>query len=517
MFDSDDVRPGSYGITRGSASKPLWDDMVPKEIRDAFAEPLQAVAGLRVSPGDRKAALTLFWRIHSIQKNATSEKAIIDELISLESGLFPDYTPDIQEYPTTLFVYLHVGSSAASALIARDKAFTEQSVELLDKLANVWSRHESCMKQQGTKLIIQDPYDRSLVGLAGILFIWCFLLQFGQQKHEDALLSFHRGLEFMSWARLTMQRGYQDETTSEIVHCGSDVGIKVDAQTTVDAFERLCENPASVRDWSALREVFSDIPSLWDDVEEDGYVLMFRGRDYDWIPFWSYAEGLCTSKLSPTEYEKLREKDLEKESERRLKTYFFADCWPGLPEEARLELIMADRLWMSHEKVNLSAIFEHLRLATEHLLRPLIWDRFYDWQRDPGNDTIQLKQLREVRENVVSLRRELEQSHYEPSIREFSRAMRFPSFKRFLDSIELADDDRMWLQNPALLKDLNDLADSAVPRRHPQNDPPVGDRNKVAPFYNRYIGIGCPGILPRLARIVSDLSRGEGRRRTALV
>ena len=484
--------------------RPLWEELVPEGVRSQFSEPQRALSHLESHPEDDDATIGLFWRLHTLPKGSDIDQSVPNGLEILLADPQYDFGPltetDVEVTFPKLVFYTHILGSLATLMSRKEAGFSERFIELIERITCIWQAVRIWLKKLDKRLSPKYLGNRSFLGIAGIAYIQAFRIAVKRGQYEHALLSMNSGLELMEEAQLMLYRNVKGEGQS------SDVGFPIAEedmeQEIVDAFEALYDTPSTVSSWSTVAECCNDINWNYDRAggDRDCYVT-WKGEKHQWVLFWPLAYGLCRSRLSQTDYEKLVESNSRREAERRLENYFFLDSWGSLPGLVRAELVMADRLWMSQEDVNYSAIIEHLRLATEYLLRPVTWDRFDEWEQRlmSGKDG----QVGEV----CRVRHDLEQLGHTPSIRDYRRLQKSPSFRRFLVSIGLQRES--WLIGEVFLNDLEELANTAVPRRHPDEHTTVGRRSQVAPFYSRFVGIGCWGYLPRLSRVVNYLDKGS--------
>ena len=104
--------------------------------------------------------------------------------------------------------------------------------------------------------------------------------------------------------------------------------------------------------WEISEEhVFAEVPGwpggfpagdYWGISEEkmDKYTMRDeQSNTITWFGFWQIAQGWASAQLSPSAYTKMRDNDMKKAAESRLRSYFFSGIWSSLPVRARDRLI----------------------------------------------------------------------------------------------------------------------------------------------------------------------------------
>ena len=92
-----------------------------------------------------------------------------------------------------------------------------------------------------------------------------------------------------------------------------------------------------------------------------------------WSEFWHSARAWASAQLSPSEYRRMLDDNERTAAERRLKNYFSGSDWEFLSGRAQRRLINADNLLNSTQRVALEALVNDLRIATEELCYPVVW------------------------------------------------------------------------------------------------------------------------------------------------
>ena len=221
----------------------------------------------------------------------------------------------------------------------------------------------------------------------------------------------------------------------------------------------------------------------------DGYLVT-------WAEYWQRAHEWTTAQLSPSEYRKMRDADEKDAAERRLKNYFFGDCWPTLPSRAQASLKSADQTWNSKEGGRRESILNELLRATEEMCYDFIWKP--------------LANSRESSLEFLKFEARAIDRHSTPSARDYIRLCKQASFQDHLRLKNLPSKDIQFLgvELPNLLEQ---LIDRRNPAEHETGSTTA--REVIEDCYRRFLGIGSDGVLPELARIGRKLrgSRRGGR------
>lgn len=458
-----------------------WEAMVPERIRQQYSGLEEALCALEANADSEEAAVALFWRVYTFPKELAPSQDVIERVASLEEKRRPQMGPDVEQPWQRVFVYLHVAGCLAVALERKEPVYSERYIENLEGMERWW---DWGVHKKVWSFDEDDAFGRSLHALVGQAAIRLFKVRHGEGKQEEALLDLAVGLSMLK------QSGFQGE-------------LELDGQTAVDAFEKLYDNPNKVS-WQKMAEWCRSIGNSQAFTDN---MVNWKGETMQGYDFWIYVEGICKGRLSRTEYIKLRDSDKKRESEQRLRGYFFQDSWEGIPEPLQGDLIVIDKLWLSEEKVNLGSIVENLKLVAEQLLRPLLWERFLPW-RDSAAKRGELKEIQ--KEILFDTKRVwLEKKCREPSLFHFLEVLRLSSFREFVASHKsLTKEDREFMLS-SLGKPLSKLNKIRTPRAHPHS-PRDWRREDLAPLLKDFLGIDCPGILPGLARIAKHIhSPGE--------
>ena len=211
------------------------------------------------------------------------------------------------------------------------------------------------------------------------------------------------------------------------------------------------------------------------------------GIEVTWGQFWYAAEAWVDTQLSPNEYMELQKQGQMRESEERLKNYFFGRTWNDLPESAQRRLVNADRTWCSKEFVAIESVLNELQRATQVACHEFVWQPL-ESNSSGGEEWLEF----------LKLKRELEDMGIEPGVPHYIRVCRSRYFETLLKHRKLNGRDTRFLTKglPYEMRRLVDARNSAEHEHRVQ-----WRRSDVAPYFRAFLGIGEPGVLPELARI----------------
>ena len=217
-----------------------------------------------------------------------------------------------------------------------------------------------------------------------------------------------------------------------------------------------------------------------------------------WGEFWESARMWASIQLSPSEYRKMREEDEKFAAEDRLESYFFRDAWDTLPEQAKERLITADVNWNSKQRMSREAILNDLLRATEAMCSRFIWQPLANSKNNSREFLHFLRRDSEIAENP---------RRSQPEVRDFIWACEQLFFLEFIEQQNLAADVVFLTEDlPSAMRQLADERGSA------EHDTGNSTAVKVIEStYQLFLGIGRPGILPKFARIGSNMQPRRSR------
>ena len=210
-----------------------------------------------------------------------------------------------------------------------------------------------------------------------------------------------------------------------------------------------------------------------------------------WFGFWQIAQGWASAQLSPGAYMKMRENDMKKEAENRLRSYFFRGIWTSLPVRARDRLVQADKTWNSREYVSGETILSDLLTATEELCERFLY--------------LQVKNEESVQAEVRELEDRVARRGYSSlGVNEHISICNIRGLPTSLKMLGLTESEIKFItrelpSSMTRLKGGRNQAEHNVGSSVP--------REKVNQEFRRFLGIGERGMLRELARIGAKLER----------
>lgn len=489
------------------ASHDHWGKMVPEPIRTRFATLTDSVSYLEEHPESQEAVLSLWWKVYDL-----SEKELLSSLEMLErevtpcvDGLERKLNQDLHDQlkrgggnVSRFFVYLHLAASLLAMLETRGERDSERYVEILNEVIGFWNAFRSQLPQPpqvleitGEDLVTQleqilgterywppvdDPFSRSFYSVAAILRVKLFELRDAEGKWQEALSQLKDAIELSERAK---------------TYYGT---FDFEPGAPVRVFEKLWDNQKSVETWRELVDFCRAISCL-DNVADAE--LEWKGEVMQGLSFWTYAAGLCEAQFTPTDlikYKALEDKDNAK---KRLKHYFFSDCWENLPEEIREQLSNIDHIWLDENRKDFGDILENLKIMAEELLQGFLWDPFVQWRSSRQVNVTAASLKRET--HFDDLLKELGEKDHKPGLSHLRGMLELPTFRRFVERSPLSEENRRFILDSIgkFLAELNLLRNKRAHRK-PYH---LSLREEVAPLLNMFFGVGQPGVLPTLARI----------------
>ena len=258
-------------------------------------------------------------------------------------------------------------------------------------------------------------------------------------------------------------------------------------------FTSLRHSPPDDLDWKQVSQDCAGLAYLpqleWEvfsGVENQETIEDHEGFDVSWSEFWIQAQAWASAQLSPSEYRKMRDQDEKDSAENRLRNYFFGSSWPSLPKRAQEALITADSNWNSPQRIRQGSILNELLRASEEMCDQFIWQPLIC----EGTTSL----------DILAIEAKVAESRHRSSlgVREHIEICKLKSLPRVLEDRKLSAYDIKFLTKN-LPTALRQLADARNTSEHE-----IGasvSRDTLASFFNSFLGIGQPGILPELARI----------------
>jgi len=209
--------------------------------------------------------------------------------------------------------------------------------------------------------------------------------------------------------------------------------------------------------------------------------------------YWQYALGWVEGQLRPAELRDLLHRRDDEAAERRLRAYFFGDePWAKLPERAKRSLVSADRDWLSGTGVRTESILNELKIAAEEMLLHGLWRPLEQWIEHSGGECGGSGEF-------LTLERELSAKHWLPDMSHFEKVCKMPIVRAFLQNKGIASDELDWFAQ-GLPVSLSTLRQVRARAEHASSN--RWTRKGIHQYVTEFLGIGQPGVLPQLAKIL---------------
>ena len=442
-------------------------------------------------------------------------------------------TGDVQ----ALYVSAHLESARLIRLL-NWHGVSDESKSALKVAAETQSR---CEKALGDYQNAPWPaiYSPSLKALSSFFDASRFHIQKSEGDYEEALASVAKAVEMFQETRiLLLPHRYKWASTYEEVwpytiiqrlHQSASWMDLLDAQAVADCFEAVrsggrikdrqrfastCQrllNFSTETPWlkpkqelgvsdvlqSYMQQPNSSQPIDWQSPWQTP-IQVRELRDGDgkyWEPtlFWQRANWWAESQLDPSELRQWHIEQEDQAAERRLGAYFLDDrSWESLSERARSSLVNADRDWFSRANARSEALLNELKIATEEILLHGLWEPLDRWITGPGRE-------RKDREIFLNLKAGLHKNDLTPDLSHYERICGTTVTRAFLKKKGVPEIERRWVaeQLPKRLKKLR------YARRRAEHETTNRlARSQLKDFVDEFLGIGQPGIIPRLTKVL---------------
>ena len=418
---------------------------------------------------------------------------VLDGLEKLEMGMRVPYQPDGEEPLLDLMAYVHVAACRA-LLLKRRQGYSDDVRWIFGETDRVITRFERAVRTTCYEYVPSSDYERSFAAVVGLVQIEVARLRAIDCKYQEALGCFAAGLSYLS-------RGVVPTSEDLATYRGYIPKIDVDPQEVADVFENLRYSTTGI-DWWGISFECEVIEAEWEACLRDPFdaVRDSEKREWYWNAFWHSARGWAAARLQPSEFLEQMKRTEDEQARQRLTTYFFeATQWAALPERAQRSLIEAEKAWFSSRLGRVERVANDLRIATEEVLCRLLWEPLCKWT-DSSSLTLTLLDFENIRKKVS-------ESGKAPTLAVFHRdVLRTQALRQLLVSKSFSKEDQDFL-----LKELsNHLRE--LNRRRSRAEHEIGrkwDRAEVAPLFRTFMGIGCVGILPKLAGMLADAAKRE--------
>ena len=429
---------------------------------------------------------------------------IVDRLDVLSEMKRVPYIPDQKDDPVRLYLYIHIEASRLARLLKLE-GYSEKTREVLDNAINAFNR---CNNATGTcsNAPWAEEYSISLQALGAFLHITKFSIQKSDGDYEYALKSLALCFTLNLMASLLFPEGRTLHSNPfsmmSVLQKASDTWESVpwmkalDPQGPVDCFEAIRAG-SSIKDFKNLAGICSLIITIanswWPSEEQASEVKDAKGESWNYIDYWQHALGWVEAQLQPSELRELLSEREDQAAEQRLRVYFFGDeLWAKLPERARSSLISADRDWFGGALARTEAVLNELKIATEELMLNGLWKPFEQWFGVRDNK-------RRDMQDFLKLKVELAEKRRLPTILDLERICRMSVTGFFLVEKGVSLKERQWF-----IKELPRSLYHLRKARNRAEHESIGNwaHQELTGFVAEFIGIGRPGVLPQLAKVL---------------
>ena len=453
-----------------------------------------------------RAACCLFWHVF-----LRPDRYSAQQLEDLRNDWRYQYNPDEKPDWTRAYVNVHLAAALALHLHHAEDGYSEAMLGAVDDVAQLASLLVTADSLTEPGVYYQDDpeYYNGTVPLRKSLPIVCslgwsikFYVASAAGETEQAFESVIRAFECADiGTRVNM---FFAEPIAAIEQVNASVGLVgtwLRCQEVAGVFDQIHNAVEPKVNWEELANRCEDMKYYYDQAAEwadenrflvDKYVKSEIGKiktesGSEWTPyyplgeFWTFARGLCVTRLSPDAYRKVQDNDRRHEAKDRLSKYFFKDVWEDIPRDAQDALIAADRTYWAEEGRK-GDILENLRLAMEPVIEQRLAGPFRAWRskRAEGGAGDARTGNRETFLRISMLLHELWDN----------RAL----FENFAKDVFLEVPLAFWDDLRDALYDLRDLRGATA---HPEGGN-VATAHEITERYGRFIGIDQRGFLPYL-------------------
>lgn len=350
-----------------------------------------------------RASCCLFWHHFYNPELYSSE-----QLQKLRAVWKYRYAPDESLDWTRAFINIHIDGALALHLKRTEDGYSEDLQGLIEEITRLASLlyTNNYLWEPGVYFQSAPSYFEETVPLKKSLSIVCsfawsfrFFIKKAAGQDEEAFDCVNKAFECAD--PLINTRRFASRSKSKIEEVNASAGLVtfwLRCQEVVQVFDGIYKSNEPKVDWTQLAEQCEEIRFSYEQggkwAEENRFLIDKSVRSEtgkiptesgsDWSPsypvseFWTYARGLCITRLSPDAYRKLRDQDERHTAEKRLKRYFFSDHWEDLSTASRDALIAADRAFWSDEGRK-GDVLENIRLAIEPIIEECLVIPFRDW------------------------------------------------------------------------------------------------------------------------------------------
>ena len=369
----------------------------------------------------------------------------VDSLAYLEKERQVLNEPD--EYkPTDALAYTYYAAAYGLILFKQENSYSEESIRAFQESFRAYFSVYKSIGEGQDLPSLEDWYPLLDTEVQVPVGLHLFKIRVLQRDWQDALQMYAHTMACFSYAAITAIE-IDSTTPAGVFWDSAEEGLHKEAQTVFDHIRELPQPPGDEL-WTEITRnvdlIIKAIKRYWGD------------DDAQLLSYWSGALWwLRGAKLEPDVLQRSLHKEADERAQQHLTRYFFnKDQWGALSQRARQALVDADRLWFAHRLGASDAPLIHIQMATEDIVRDL-----FDCELAGFENKLKLKDLK-------------------------------------TDGFSKDEEVLIKKQLPCYLKR---LVSNRNPATHSPGKPPLEDEREVAVLFNTFMGIGCEGVLPRLA------------------
>ena len=444
-------------------------------------------------------AVTLFWELYQPKSSlsAQDEQRLLVCLDWMHENYLIPYEPDSEESLDQLIICIHIAAARAFRIRqAECDQWSEEVLTCLTEVDQLRNRLFAPRATKGLKGLEISMYVGPALGLC--------LLELSRVRKSSG--EYERALHYLAEAAINnfIANDFVQGGDAWDIYQRSRLSSDEDVESLRSMLgDRLTDLELSLKEaasfWEPIKAGEKEFVDSWGQVSQDCRFLADTwfvtgiddtGEDdhLTWRELWLSAEAWASAQLSPSESRKQRDQDEKDASKNRLEKYFFGNNWDNLPERAQSRLISADGDWNSRQRIALEGVLNHILRAATATCYEFIW---YPLEFGRGIN---------IPEFVDKLEELGGRIHTDPGLSDYIWVCEQDFYKKFLSDRELHDDVQFLTEDlPAALHLLRSNRNTAEYEEYKTESP--WSRESLRPFFNSFLGIGQPGILPQLARI----------------
>ncbi|MBI2919298.1 MAG: hypothetical protein HYY01_15095 [Chloroflexi bacterium] len=469
-------------------------------------------------PEETERRVPVYWLFNRIVRDEREQAA--QSLLEVWSAKHvPDHEGDLN--PSVLV--MHVVGACALAAFEKERtqgAFTERFRELLDSAERALFLIQSHPSADDTDI-------DQVVAFQGMIDVERFRMRARDGEYEGALLVLDDGMQHIRQAVVTVGESGIDVGALQYARWAKLPLGNVDLGTlrlAAKCFDNLRAQPEVVKDWRRVATACRHLAANWELIEDlrDSTVCHLCGGtrcshlvegwesvegvefvDYGGISrtigaFWTFAEGFAISRLSRDQYLELRAIQDQELATRVMQQMFFQETWERLPKLTQDALVQAEVVWWSRARSTKSAVVDNLWKATRQLVPERLVTPFGQYAASgPIKGFAELK--------AVSL---LADGSQAPDLSDLMKVTwQAPQFPEFAKTLGLGTQEYQFLLS--VESDLWRLINLRNKSMHPDKGETL-EPHDIEWAYRTFLGVGCEGILPRLASLRASAPQARG-------